>query len=156
MSYEQIPNWSYSGKPVYTQTIAGGSLGERSMPELELPVDPILIPLPIGNNRPDESNPRYTLIKGLFDDEGDITDRGRKYSFYDSDRSRIDFTGKIQGPPLVDENGDIYYRFRVRNRKDTDEMFYSIDQGTQRGGIKRRKKTQRSKGKRKNRRSKRR
>jgi hypothetical protein len=158
MSYEQIPNWSYSGKPVYTQTIVGGSLGERSMPELELPVDPILIPLPIGNNSPDESNPRYTLIKSLFDDEGDITDRGRKYTFYNSDRTRIDFNGKIQSAPLIDEDGNIYYMFRASNRNDTDEMFYSVDQGTQRGGIKRRKKTQRSKGKgkRKNRRSKRR
>ena len=156
MSYEQIPNWSYSGKPMYTQTIVGGSLGEYSNPDLDFPVNPTLIPLPIGNNRPDETNPRYTLIKGLYDDEDFITDRGRKYTFYNSDRTRIDFNGKIQSAPLIDEDGNIYYMFRASNRKDTDELFYSIDQGTQRGGIKRRRKTQRSKGKRKNRRSKRR
>ena len=155
MSYEEIPNWSYSGKPVYTQIIVGGSSPENSGRDQ---VEQNLIPLPLGNNMQNETNLRYTLLKGLFDDRGMKTEEGTRYNFYDNNRERIDISGKIQGLPIIGDDGLIYYPFRNVYKGDTDEMFYSVDQRDQMGGIKKRRKTQRSKGKgkRKNRRSKRR
>ena len=152
MSYEQIPNWSYSGKPLYTQIIKGGTLTGNS--GRVQTAEPNLIELPLGNGSEDlPNNPRYTLVKGLYDAEGNQTDNWARYKFYNESRNLI---GQANRPPSVGNDGSILYRFGDTWAHDGSVLYYSVDnQSDQMGGIKRRK-TQRSKGKRRNRRSRRR
>lgn len=153
MSYEQIPNLSYSGKQVYTQIITGGRLtGNSGRVQAD---EPILIELPLGNGSEDlPNNPRYTLVQGLFDADGNHNNNWGRYKFYNQNR---DLIGQAERQPIVGNDGSILYRFGDTWGHDNMLLFYSVDnQGNQMGGIKRRRKTQRSKGKRKNRSSRRR
>jgi len=150
MSYELIPNLSYSGKPVYTQIIRGGTLTGNS--GRVQAAEPNLIELPLGNGSEDlPNNPRYTLVQSLFDAEGNHNNNWARYKFYNQNR---DLIGQADRPPSIGFDGSILYRFGDTWGHDNMVLFYSVDnQGDQRGGRKFRRKTQRSKGKRRNRRS---
>jgi len=129
MSYDEIPNLLYSGKPVYVKSsVGGGALSQ----------------VPMGVEGQNFNSPRSVFLSNILQDRANRDD----YIFYDENNNII---GKLMDIGMSPETNNDSYFFRNDNQNSQKDQFDVIyysrnipNQGVQLGG--RRRKTRGRKG----------
>lgn len=118
MSYEEIPNLLYSGKPVYVKSSVGGG----ALPQVPMGVD--------GQNY---NSPRSMFFINIFD-----TRTSGNYTFYDENFEKIGQLMDIGQSPQT--NNDSYHFSNGAQKGQFDVIYYEQtgQQGVQPGGRRRR------------------
>jgi hypothetical protein len=120
MSYEEIPNLLYSGKPVFVKSSVGGG----ALPQVPMGVD--------GQNY---NSPRSMFLSNILHNRA-IRDN---YTYYDENNNKLGQLMDIGQSPQT--NNDSYFFSNVAQKGQFDVIYYDDQagqQGVQPGGRRRR------------------